>query len=157
MEVKWWERQYLRQTASVLASGYPDQCWTEGDVRAFVNDTRNVCKVLVDKSDRVWGVVLYTVDVNSCRVRRLAVHHLRRRRGLATLMLRALTGPLGTSGRRDVVAGVHERDLTAQRLFRKAGFTVDAAQPRRKDDKGEDVYLFTFVKPEPLVLAARGR
>lgn len=151
LSIEWYKPGHLEQLRDLHRCCFPREQWKRDDFVRFVDNKtgrNNVVKVLIDEKDVVYGSLLYTLDAQSCRIRRVAVWPDYRRRGLATFLLNSLCGPLSPVRRRLFLARVHETNTDAQ-LFLKdgMGFQFDPQRPRSKDDAGKDYYEFTFVKP----------
>lgn len=146
LSVRWWKAEDLEQIEGLLQACYKHESWTNKDIQRFANKkgNRNYIKVIGDSSGGVYGVVLYSIDNDVLRLRRLAVWPENRRCGIATSLVRTMTGVRSPYRRQHFTAKVHERDLAGQQLLKGLGFTMTGKHG--KDDKGEDVYLFEYKK-----------
>jgi [ribosomal protein S18]-alanine N-acetyltransferase len=118
---------HLRALRGLFRECFPEEEWQEADFSSFTGATHqlNIGKVVVDRDDQLLGAVLYTLEKQRCRVRRIAVASTFRQQGIATWALGLLCGPRSVVRRPLFSAKVPADDLAAQRLFRRAGFLVE--------------------------------
>lgn len=150
LRIEWYKPAHLEQLRDLHRCCFPREGWKRDDFVRFVGKAgrNNVVKVLVDERETVYGSLLYTLDAQSCRFRRVGMWPDYRRRGLATFMVNSLCGPLSPVRRRLFLARVREANKEAQLFFQKGmGFQFDPTRERAKDESGKDYYEFTFVKP----------
>lgn len=150
LSVKWFEPAHLEQLCELHRCCFSREQWRRADFQRFVDKPgrSGVVKVVVDDRQTVYGSLLYTMDADSCCIRRVAVWPDYRRQGLASFAVNSLCGPLSPVRRRLFLARVREDNVPAQLFFRDGmGFQFDPDRPRRQTEDGKDYYEFTFVKP----------
>jgi GNAT superfamily N-acetyltransferase len=165
--VRWADRPGdLVQLEFLLHRGFPDEAWTEDDLRRFrrKQDRNNVVKVLSGAddepdADNVFGGLLYTVEPTKVRVRRIVIAEEYRGRGYGAFLLNTLIGPRSAVRRRFYEARVPEEETGAHLFFGSAGFRVPRIggilHPSRAEEKqgAKPRYLFTFQKHVPALVA----
>ncbi len=136
----------LKFVTALLRMCYPEEEWTLPDLKAFLakEGTRNELRVVSDSTNQVYMVMLYTLEQNRCRLRRLGVAAGFRRTGIARFAVNALVGKRSPLGSTVVVARVCEDNVPAVRLLSGLGFA--AILQRNKDKRQRDHYLFTLVR-----------
>lgn len=151
LAVKWYGPAHVEQLRDLHRCCFAREQWTRSDFQKFVDKPgrSGVVKVLVDEKEIVYGSLLYTMDADSCRIRRVAVWPDFRRAGLASFMVNSLCGRLSPVRRKLFLARVREDNKPAQLFLRDGmGFQFDPARLRDRDEEtGFDYYEFTFVKP----------
>ena len=121
----------------------------------------NMLKILGrDKSDQIYGAVLYTIN-GTCQVRRLAIlpDPIYRRHGLGTfLMNAALIGKRCPLRCETFTARVREVNFIGQAFLKSLGFVFDQQESRTCYDEDLEWYVFRFHKPahKRLFLALAG-
>lgn len=151
LELRGYNPDNLHRLEWLLDTCYPDESWTRRDLHKFVvrRDVQNVLRTLHDGKDDLYGAILYTVEADQCRIRRIAVHPDWRRQGIASYLLGAIVGPRSVVRKSYYVARVRESNLAGQLLLHnKFHFSFDPKARREKAPTGEDFYVFTLRKPE---------
>lgn len=162
LSLGWHKPAHLEQLHDLHRCCFPKENWTVDDFSKFASPRSgrtNVLKTLVDDRDTVYGSLLYTLDGQSCRVRRLAVWPDFRRQGMAAFMMNSLCGPLSPIRRKLFMARVRENNLVAQMFFKNGmGFQFDPLRERERDEEQKvDFYEFTYVKTRvPVVTVSDG-
>lgn len=148
LALRWYRPPDLAQLTALYRDCFPDERWTEDDFHKFMcTEHNNVIKVLVDDEDVVYGSLLYTMDTQMCRIRRVAVSQVYRRIGLCTFMLHALCGPRSPIRRSLFTVRVRETNTPMLMLLKnRMGFVFDPRKPRQVDVNGVEFYEFTFTK-----------
>lgn len=157
LKMAWCEAEHTTAAVSLLQDAFSTERWSTRDLTRFLNPKRypnNHIKVLLNQNGTVYGVLLYSVDAGVCRIRRLAIHSASRRQGLATAMIRELTGPKSSVRREHFVVRIHEMHLDGLLFFRdsKTGFKFD---PRTKHTYNDGRAGYTFRLQRNLKLATR--
>lgn len=155
--IKWYEPIHLDQLCDLHLCCFPKEDWKPQDFQRFVEkpERSGVVKVLADEKNVVYGSLLYTLDAQSCRIRRVAVWPDYRRQGLASFGINSLCGPRSPLRRRLFLARVRETNTAAQLFFKSGmGFQFDPNRQRERDEAQNcDYYEFTFVKANVPVIS----
>lgn len=156
-DLRWYKPEDVGQLVELHRACFPGEDWSAKDFGRFVNNKsgrNNVVKVLA-AGPRVYGSLLYTVEADAIRIRRVAVGCDARRQGLAAFMLNALCGPRSPLKRKLYHGRVRETNLPAIKLLtEKMGFLFDPKKSRERDtDLKVDYYEFTLVKTAVPVVA----
>ncbi|MCI0421516.1 MAG: GNAT family N-acetyltransferase [Acidobacteria bacterium] len=144
-------RQFLAHDieplARLLVECFPNEDWRLSDVRRFLSPKyTNVVKIAANEQDsRLYGALLYTLETQQCRIRRVAITTSCRRHGIGSGLLKRLIGPRSIMRQTHFIARVRETNLTAQLLLRKLDFRAGDTS-YRYEDTGEAGYLFSFIR-----------
>lgn len=153
-KLRWFEEQDMRALCELYHDCSPDEEWTPEDISKFMHSGRsdgriNVLKVLTIQhdsdawGDQVVGSLLYSLEGDTCRVRRICVHRDWRRQGLGQYMLDQLIGPQSVVRKARFTARVDLRRWQAACLFKKAGFACAAQLVRRE---GREFWQFSLTR-----------
>ena len=147
LSLAWLKPADLSQLKDLHRCCYPTEKWTVNDFNRFQQKEgrTNVVKVLKDDEGVVYASLLYTLEPDLCRLRRVAVWPDYRRRGLARFMANSLCGQYSPIRRKKFAARVLETNSAAQMFLSQGmGFIFDATRPREKNEAGLDYYEFRF-------------
>lgn len=147
LNLAWVKPADLSQLRDLHRCCYGSEKWTANDFTRFQQKEgrTNVVKVLKDEAGVVYASLLYTLEPDLCRLRRVAVWPDYRRRGLARFMVNSLCGLHSPVRRKKFAARVLETNIGAQLfLSQSMGFTFDAKKPRTKNEAGLEFYEFDF-------------
>lgn len=151
-EVRWYKPCDLGQLVDIHRACFPDESWKAEDFQRFIDNKsnrNNVVKAIVGERGVVYGSLLYTVEADAIRVRRLAVRPDVRRLGMGSFALQTLCGPNSPIRRKLFIARVREDNFPAIMLLKQAGFMFDPKKKRDRDaERGVDLYEFVKVKTE---------
>lgn len=150
LELRWYKEVDLDQLVALHDECFSREAWERADFGKFMAGGRrrrnNVIKSLVDSAGRLYGALLYTMEAQQCRIRRVSVFDQYRRNGLATFMLNALCGPRSPIRRKVFTTRVRETNTSMLLLLKnRMGFTFDPMRTRESDG-GVEFYEFTFIK-----------
>jgi len=104
---------------------------------------RRVRAQVITSSPPILGYVGYWSLVDEAHIANIAVAPAWRRRGLGELLLIAVLDHALAQKMNVVTLEVRVSNLTAQRLYRKFGFTVVGERRRYYSDNGEDALIMT--------------
>jgi predicted GNAT family acetyltransferase len=147
LNLTWLNQADLQQLRDLYRCTYASEKWTVNDFNRFQHKEgrTNVLKVLKDEDGVVYASLMYTLEPDVCRIRRVAVWPDYRRRGLARFMVNSLCGPYSPIRRKKFVTRVLETNTTAQMFLSQGmGFVFDAKKQREKNDTGLEYYEFGF-------------
>lgn len=116
--------------------------WTRDEFERCVR-TRNFGGIVVERDGEPIGYLCFEVRRRSIRALSCAVAEAERRRGIGTLLTRALIGRLDER-RSELVCVVRERNLTAQLFLRSLGFRAVAVRRGYYLRTNEDAYRMTY-------------
>ncbi len=115
--------------------------WTRDEFERCVR-TRNFGGLVVERDGEPVGYLCFEARRRSIRLLSCAVAKTERRRGVGTLLTRALIGRLDER-RSELVCVVRERNLTAQLFLRSLGFRAVAVRRGYYLQTNEDAYRMT--------------
>jgi ribosomal protein S18 acetylase RimI-like enzyme len=154
LEVRWHRRSDLPQLCKLFEQCFPDENWGGRDFLDFISKTNdrgtNTLKILGgEKTDKVYGAVLYTIN-GVCHIRRVAVlpKDEYRRHGLGTfLMNAALIGKRCPLRCEHFMAKVREDNMIGHEFLKSLGFLFDPKVAREHYAEDRDWYVFNYHKP----------
>ncbi len=160
LTLRWMSNDDVPQLIVLYKECFPLEFWLAKDFNKFMqnkSNRNNVVKSLVDDSGVVRGSLMYTLESDSCRIRRIAVPENDRHKGHATTMMNTLVGPRSPVRRKLFVARVRENNLPAQLFFKTAlGFSFNPKRERERDEEQKvDYFEFTFVKTNVPVISVK--
>lgn len=147
LSLSWLKPADLSQLRDLHRCCYSGEKWTVADFNRFQHKEgrTNVVKVLKDESGVVYASLLYTLEPDLCRLRRIAVWPDYRRQGLARFMVNSLCSVHSPVRRKKFTARVLETNTAAQMFLSQGmGFEFDAKRPREKNEAGLCYYEFDF-------------
>lgn len=149
LKVRWYKEEDLPRLAEIHAECFPKEHWTVNDFRRFTRKRNNTLKVLADQNGEVFGILLYTLTNEECRIRRIAVPEAYRRNGYGTHLVHSLTGPQSPIRRKLFTARVRGDNVAGLLFFRdnKLGFVFDPEAPRHIYRDGMEGFTFFYRKP----------
>ena len=149
-EVRWYRPCDVGQLVDIHRACFPDENWGPEDFQRFIDNKsgrNNVVKALVGEGGVVYGSLLYTVEQDAIRIRRVGVRPDVRRHGMATFALQALCGANSPMRRKLFIARVREDNLPATMLLKSLNFLFDPKKKRDRDAQRDvDYYEFVLVK-----------
>ncbi|NPB08848.1 MAG: ribosomal protein S18-alanine N-acetyltransferase [Thermodesulfobacteria bacterium] len=99
---------------------------------------------VIEEAGKIRGYVCFWEIADEIHLANIAVSPERRRKGLASFMLRTLVRYAKRRGFRRILLEVRERNLPAQRLYEKFGFRTDGRRRSYYPDTGEDAILMSL-------------
>ncbi len=146
VKTEWFRPAHTEQLFDLFRCAYAREAWARADFARFAGAEHrsNVLKALTDDRGTVYGAVLYTLEPDACRVRRVAVWPDYRRRGLGAFMVNTLCGPQALIRRKVFNARVATDDAVGRAFATHLGFAADPAG-RRRADPGSDRIWDEFV------------
>ena len=128
MVLRWYDPAHGKWLSDLHRCCFPQENWTQKDFDRFMaKRSSNVVKVLVREGDNepiVYGSFLYTLEVSTCRIRRVAVWPDYRRQGLASFMLNTMISPRSPVRRSVFTARIGRDNFDAKHFFESMGFVT---------------------------------
>lgn len=137
-------RQKIREAILPIEQQAFENAWSEEDFCHCLRQ-RNAGGQVAILDAKVAGFIIHElVSETQFLILTFAVAADRRRQGIGTRLVQYLIDTLKRQHRDEIIAQVRERNLPAQRLFRKLGFRCTEIIADAYDDIDESGYLMRF-------------
>jgi len=138
------EARHLPSVLTIEAASYP-RPWTRAGFRHELEaNPVALCRAVVHgepPGERLGGYLFCWSLGEELRINNIAVHPDLRRRGLARVLLKAVTAEARAVGCRRVTLEVRSRNAGARSLYEGLGFTRTGTRPRHYEPDGDDAVL----------------
>ena len=139
VHIRWMIRRDMPEVLQAEQQSF-EYAWTEDDFLRCLRQ-RNCIGMVAEHQDRIVGFMIYELHKNRLHVLNFAVAPMLRRGGIGAQMVSKLIGKLSSHRRSKITLAVRERNLDAQKFFRKQDFKATRVLRNYYEDSGEDAFL----------------
>lgn len=139
VHIRWMIRRDMPEVLQAEQQSF-EYAWTEDDFLRCLRQ-RNCIGMVAEHQDRIVGFMIYELHKNRLHVLNFAVAPMLRRSGIGAQMVSKLIGKLSSHRRSKITLAVRERNLDAQKFFRKQDFKATRVLRNYYEDSGEDAFL----------------
>lgn len=140
--IRWMIRRDLPQVLAIEGRSF-EFPWSEHDFLR-VQRQGNCIGMVVEKSDKIVGYMVYALNKKHLHIPNFAVHPDHRRAGVGRAMVEKLISKLSYDRRNRIMLEVRETNLDAQLFFKAMGFWCVSVLKDFYEDSDEDAYLFQY-------------